>query len=53
MYSEAKWFFTTLSSTTPIPVSSAAIMASGMRASAAANAAARKIASTFSWSNVA
>ena len=49
MYSEAKWFLITLSSTTPIPVSSTAIRARGMRASAAARAAARKITSTWAW----
>jgi hypothetical protein len=49
MYSEAKWFFTTLSSITPMPVSCTARRARGMRASAAARAAWRKITSTCSW----
>ena len=31
MYSDAKWFLMTLSSTTPMPVSSTAICASGIR----------------------
>ena len=39
MYSEAKWFLITLSSSTPMPVSSTAMRARGMRASAAARAA--------------
>ena len=48
IYSEAKWFFITLSSTTPIPVSSTAIFARGILARFAAVAAARNILSTSS-----
>ena len=46
--SEANWFLITLSSTIPIPVSSTAIFASGIRALLAASAAAWKILSTCS-----
>ena len=49
MYSEAKLFFITLSSTQPMPVSSTAILARGSLAAHAADAAALKISSTFSW----
>ena len=48
MYSEAKWFLITLSSTIPIPDSSTACCARGMRAWLAARDAARKILSTCS-----
>ena len=43
----------TLSSTTPIPVSSTAILASGIRILFAAIAASKKILSTCSWVKVA
>ena len=49
MYSAAKWFLMTLSSTIPMPVSSTAMTASAMRSSLAAMAAARNMASTCSW----
>ena len=49
MYSAAKWFLMTLSSTMPMPVSATAALASSTRALFAAVAAARKILSTCSW----
>ncbi len=48
MYSEAKWFLITLSSTTPMPVSSTAIFAKGIRILFAARETALKILSTCS-----
>ena len=48
MYSAAKWFLITLSSTIPIPVSCTASCAREIRALLAAMAAARKILSTCS-----
>ena len=52
MYSLAKWFLIALSSIMPMPVSSTAILASGMRCIFAATAAAKNILSTCSWVKV-